>query len=365
MKAHILEILFFQFVALSIVLSGCGAKAPKAGKAVATEEVSAPAGSKACSTDAECTNDALCEDGLCSEAPILESIRQGNVSLAAMRVALRQDSCVPMPGLRRILTALHSDPMARTKWMEQLRKIEPSAGDGAVAYGEWLRQVATYFDRCDVDEDLSDISEEAAPATEQEIDIAIKQSECEVLRRLHRLRMWPFEGRFAKEVMDRNFSAAEVTRLVWLDTLREYEKHCSKRFTRREVMEIHVHEEKLERIIGLNDETLVNLRSRLLSALEAENADAVLSYSRAISEREKVLDSRNASVYEERLRAIETNMIAKNESAKKTDSKRKGKKKEKDGLETAAQTIETVDKSIDTVNKGVDTTRKIMGMFGL
>ncbi|MBN2717286.1 MAG: hypothetical protein JXX14_15640 [Deltaproteobacteria bacterium] len=325
-----------------------------------------------CIRDDDCGQDMYCENQICTEGPILKSIEQGNVSISAVRVALRHlPTCIELPGLNRTLVVLKENPAAKEKWMEQLFRIEPASGSGANAYSVWLQLIDRYQEKCGGAHELSQISSGASIESEHSIDDYLKSGNCEKLQTTNRLRLWPYESRFASEALRRDFSAAEVTRRVWLDTLKTFERNCGTNFSRRDLMQIQMQEEKLMQIIGLNDNVLIDLRDKMLSALEAGDPNAVVSWSKAIAEREKVLDVRNSEIYEARIRDIETDLLAQRQQQSTphhnatTSQQPSGSNNGIGKLEKVDKVLETTEKTIDTVNKGVDTTKKILRLFGI
>jgi hypothetical protein len=135
---------------------------------------------------------------------------------------------------------------------------------------------------------------------------------------------------------------------------------------------------KLDRIIGLDDQVLIELRSKMLTSLENGDSQQILAYSRAISEREKVLDSRHAAEYEEKLRDIEAAVVqqgrelavartqaaaaaasAATASAASTPAQRTDKTAD------LAQKTANVAQAAKNVHDTVKTARSIGKMFGL
>jgi hypothetical protein len=115
--------------------------------------------------------------------------------------------------------------------------------------------------------------------------------------------LWPYDDRFVKAVRGRDFAAAEKTRREWLEALKEARVQCG------EVLaadRLSARIEALNAIVGLEDEGLIKLRSNLLDALEAGDADALVASARAVAEREKIVDPKGEAVHTARREAIES-----------------------------------------------------------
>jgi hypothetical protein len=108
-------------------------------------------------------------------------------------------------------------------------------------------------------------------------------------------KMWPYEQRFSREIVARRFRDAEVTRRVWSETITTFSTECAKRLNMRDRIAARTQLDNLEHIIGLDDSLLIDLRSRLLMAMEKGDANAVATLSSAISQREGALDQRHTN----------------------------------------------------------------------
>jgi hypothetical protein len=327
--------------------------------------------SVACSTHEQCQDGRRCEKGCCTDTYMLDRIaHHGDVSLVALQVALRQPSCVPVPNLTVTLENLKKSFEQQTQFANVLYKESAPSGSAPDAYRDWLVAVHTYLDRCGSPVDLSLLAENAAPATERQVEDLVEEKKCATLKAYSDLGVWPYEQRFAREIVKREFSNAEITRKVWLGTLNDYQESCSEELSRRQKAAIDVHRERLERIVGLDDEILIRLRSALLTSLEKGDDQAALSYLRAVSEREAALDSRHKSNYEARVARLASRLTPPSSSPTANAPGEGEARKEGDALQKFNEVLDTVNNVNDTMERTVDTVRttkravkSIMSMF--
>ncbi len=268
-----------------------------------------------CRADDECKGDRVCRAGTCVagiNAALRQRIAEGDVSPEALSAAAKTQPCTELPGLAPKLVELDSDLAKRQPFMDQLAAAGAAPGDPQAAYGLWLLSLQRYGVTCGgvaASADYAKLSQgSGAVVGEAMVDEALRGDDCGALMTFESMQLWPFKRRFTQEVAGRNFEPAEVTRRLWVDTLKQFKTECVKRLSRRQTMALNAQVAKLERIVGLDDGTLVTLRSRLLTAMESGNAEEILAYTRAVTERETSLDSRNAAVYEAKLRDTEKDL---------------------------------------------------------
>ncbi len=179
----------------------------------------------------------------------------------------------------------------------------------AEALTEWLVLAHQYQEICDLhgDEtsDARSYVTESVPLAEKTVDGALSQGRCGFLMSVDQLQVWPYEVRMGREVLGRQFEDAEITRRLWLDVLGEFGQKCGETLDRRGRVRLDAQKERLGRIVGLDDPNLIDLRSKMLEALEAGEQEKVLAYAKAVSDREKALDSRRAAAYDAKLAEIE------------------------------------------------------------
>lgn len=246
-------------------------------------------------------------------------------ALTTPNVAEAQPPATPPPPSRATIAGLEhvaagecttyadfgeSMALART---QNWSALEPRIHDGALssdAKVEWLVLAHHYQTECDpasIEEDTNARELVAAfvPLSEKLVDKELDEKRCGFLRSIDALEMWPYEVQFAQELQDRDFASAEITRMLWRDTISAYLDACGDKISRRQRVAGQARVTKLDRIIGLDDQVLIDLRSKMLTALEKGEADQIIAYSRAITDREKSIDSRNAELYEQKLRDVE------------------------------------------------------------
>ncbi len=205
--------------------------------------------------------------------------------------------------------------MATHSSVESFERLDPGPD-----LTESLVLVRSYAAACEREweSSLEDYALLVEPVDESFIDLLLKAPiDCRSLGSVDKLEAWPYKSRFVEEVTSRDFEAAEVTRRVWIDTLEAVEAGCRNGFSRRTAIEFQSRRERLQRIVGLDDPMLIDLRSQMLTAMEGGDAAGVAEYSRAIAQREASLDSANAAVYKAKLDEIERTMDAKLEAVAK------------------------------------------------
>ena len=305
----------FPLVAVSAaLLSACGGSygIPMGRELQPAQPVVAGSG---CQTDTECKGDRVCKEGACVPPGVSDalraSIQAGDISTEALSAAVQSKDCLPFSGLEPMLQRI-ADKEERVVFMGKLSVRTSSRQDPGKAFGSWLLLVDKRSQLCPggvTREQLSAVADGTdASVTEKDVDEAVRNTDCSTLASINSIDLWPFEQRFVSEVAERRFQEAEVTRRLWLDTLETFEMECHKRLTRRESTEVNASADKLRRIVGLDDDLLIGLRTKLMSAVSEGHADEVQKYLSAVTEREKALDGRNAAMYEAKMRTIKAEL---------------------------------------------------------
>jgi hypothetical protein len=225
-------------------------------------------------------------------------------SLATLSRIVNSGSCTRLDAMPGLLARL-DDPEFRT----QLGRVAAEGHDEHEALTVWLVLAHAYQRICNTQEAAQFAASvyifESAPLPEPVVENALEHKLCGFLSAVDDLQVWPYELRMGQEVLGREFKNAEVTRRLWLNVLDEFSSTCQSTLSRRGRIRIEAQRERLTNIVGLDDPTLIELRSNMLAALEGGDQDKVLAYARAVSEREISLDSRRAAVYEAKLANIE------------------------------------------------------------
>lgn len=281
-----------------------------------------PAGGTACTTDNDCKGDRICEAGACVNPPldelILVDLSAGSVALPVVEAVLASRQCYELPGLAGKMTELSGRGEERAQAVSTFA-VELAAGDsrfddGAAAYGEWVLRIRDHAELCGRKLDNAEIANITkgiqARVSEAEVEKAMASHDCGKLTAVDAGKLWPFKHRFAQEVYTRQFGEAEVTRRLWIKMLGQYKTECIKRLSERQKIAVDAQVDKLERIVGLDDSMLIDLRNKLLDAIEKNDANSVLSYSRAVTEREAQLDQRNAAAYKAKLATMQAELKA-------------------------------------------------------
>jgi hypothetical protein len=263
-------------------------------------------------------------------------------------------------------------------------KLEAAVKPGGVSHNplaEWTLLANYYVDLCPGEADSTEVGDlmMSTEVDERMVDAAVKEKRCGLLTSIDAADRWPYEVTFAEQLQGRNFGDAEVTRVLWRDTLQEFVDGCGDAISRRKRIAATTRIAKLDRIIGLDDEVLIDLRSKVLTAMENGKPEAILAYSRAINEREKALDSRNAARYDAKLAEIEQLVesqaeeleIAKKEAKEAKLSKQQvvvvqnGPSKSKNNGADMVQTTANIAKTAKNVHDTVKTAKSIGKAFGL
>ena len=341
--------------------------------------VTAPVASdEGCKDDKDCKAGRVCEKGACVSpsgmtADVKGRIDDGEVTLDLLRAAVDAKDCYEFRGLENALKQLSDSAGYRTKLMAHLVDSDEKATEPVSALGEWLLLVERRSQICKSgasrEQLLAVSSDTGAFVDEKIVDKAVKETDCAVLSSVNGLGLWPFESQFVGEVANRDFAKAEVTRRLWLDTIETFTKECGKRLSRREVIEVDAVSDKLRRIVGLDDELLIGLRSKLMAAMEQGNAEAVRSYLASVTEREKALDSRNAAALEAKMKTIQADFEKAREEAKASATAAapaKGSKKPQAGAATqpGAKPAEQIRDAVETTKAAVEAVDVARSLFG-
>jgi hypothetical protein len=314
----------------------------------------------ACVRDSQCGNAALCDSGRCASRTTLaqadrERLKGGDVAIDLLQHALATGSCPEIPGLRRqLIDAFDADK--RDHLVKSLA-TSPVGDDAQSRFATWLILVDRLGQRCTpvTSRDyLGGLALEArASAAEADVEKWVAEPQCETLASLDRLKLWPFEMRFSAEIGRREFAPAEVTRRLWLATFKKLDAQCSLAMDQRMKVGVQASIEKLERIVGLDDPMLIDLRSRLLDALAKNDSQAASHYALAVSEREKALDARNAAAYDAKVKGLQEEL-----------AKAPHKEPPSDSSTSVASTLDTINKGVDTAKKVTETVQLARKVFG-
>lgn len=266
-----------------------------------------------CVSNAECKSGRVCQEGKCvtpsAITPEIQArIDEGDVALDVLRAIVKSKECPPLPGLTFALDELEKDVGYRAKLHKHLLEGDPSYKEAELAYGEWLLLVDRHGQVCEGGakrETLVRLATDGdARVREDLVERALKASDCGTLSSINLVALWPFESRFVGELANREFAKAEVTQRLWLDTLASFRKQCSKDVSRPEEIVLEATSAKLSEIVGLQDERLIELRGRVMSAMERWDLTAVRSSLSSVARREKALDEKNEEAFDTRKRAI-------------------------------------------------------------
>lgn len=241
-----------------------------------------------------------------------------NPTLEVLVRVVRRGECVRLDKIPPILANLH-DPEYR---IDLGLLVAGGRRDTNSALTEWLHLASVYQELCnlrgDPKTDAQTYIEDSVPLSEDSIDRALAQRNCRFLTSVHAQASWPYEVRLGTEILARDFKNAEVTRRLWVDVLQSFHMNCGVDLSRRDKIAIDAQLERLGRIVGLDDPTLIELRTNMLAALEAGDEKKVVAYATAISERETALDSRGAAVYAAKLAAIQSTVSAQAQELERT-----------------------------------------------
>lgn len=229
-------------------------------------------------------------------------------SIPILDLVLGQAKCVRLEKMPGMLAKL-SDPDFRVELGETMAEGRRLPG---AALTEWLILATQYQSLCQLygkDEHNADrYIADSLPIEETVIERSLKQRRCTFLASVDEKQAWPYEVRFGQELLRRDFNEAEITRQLWHSSLEDYLAVCGPALSKRGQIRAETQMRRLERIIGLDDPTLIELRSSMLTALEKGDEKKVLVYAKAVAEREAAIDSRRASDYEAKLASIEQSL---------------------------------------------------------
>ncbi len=255
-----------------------------------------------CASDADCKGGRACQAGACvtrADPATVRAVETGSVATAHLSALSQGRQCVSAPGL----AAAVDEAASFTSGAELETLIDKLGADSTrppgESLGDWLLAVHDYSRTCNVAVNAERLGQSAsrlsAAVSEKTVEDAAKRSDCRQLTGINTLGLWPFEQRFSQEVVARKFSDAEITRKVWLETMKTFGDDCQKRLSQREKIGVATVIERLEGVIGLDDTMLIGLRTKLLAAMEKGDASAIAALSQAVSEREASLGSRRAA----------------------------------------------------------------------
>lgn len=355
-----LLLLSAQVIAVLWVVVACAGKNDRdptdAPHAVASPD---PAGAKElASNDA---GDPTAEEGATAKP---EGV-PGTPTIANLERVVEAKECEKIDEVPRFLKSM-GDP---DEWesVSNAVKLPGQRSDHAIT--EWLALAHEYQQLCGVDVgeglDADDHVHTAPPIQEAQVETWVKKGRCGVMMGVESLQLWPFGERFAREVKNGDFSSAEVTRALWRETLADYKARCGEKLSRRQEITVDTRITKLDRIIGLDDSILIDLRSKMLAALDKEDTRAILDYSRAITEREIALDSRHADQYEEKLRSIEASVAQIVASQGESKSGQGGESAKPDKSAETARKAANVAKTAKSVAETAESTRRVLKTFGV
>lgn len=265
-------------------------------------------------------------------------------------------TCVEMDRLPAMFSRL-SD----SEYRVTLGKIVASSGrDPNESLTHWLILASHYQHLCKSvgapENNPATYVHDSVPLPESVIDRAIENKQCRFLASVDSLQTWPYEVQMGREVLSRDFQAAEITRRLWVSVLQDYAKTCGARLSRRAKITIEAELERLNRIVGLDDPTLIDLRSKMLQALEDGNEEQIVVFARAVSEREKAIDSRQSAKYDAKLAAIEHRMSEQAASLERVETSKLVQKSGEaaqvsgDVAQTAANVADTARAAQETVS---------------
>jgi hypothetical protein len=153
-------------------------------------------------------------------------------TIAGLEVVAARGECIDYPDFTTKMR--HARDL---EWSELKSSIRAGAVSPEVTT-EWLVLAHHYQSVCDSNYEPEEINArellaDFTPIPERLIDRALKERRCGFLGALDELEMWPYEVQFADEVQERDFAGAEVTRVLWRDTLSNYVEACGEAISRR------------------------------------------------------------------------------------------------------------------------------------
>lgn len=342
-----------------------GGAGPNKSVATAAPGAATPA-ETGCASNNQCKGGRLCIQGECV-APVDEATKKrvqgGAADLSSVMSLVRTKTCVSAPGVDELLTKAAT---AKVDVGELKTRMAGTSAQYPELVGEWLLAARRYLRTCGADEQAEVVSKAAeqlaAVVTEKTIEDAVRRVDCSSLSIVHDAKLWPYEQRFSKEVVARRFSDAEVTRRVWTESLSTFSRECEKRLNTRQRVAVKTQLDNLDHIIGLDDSMLIDLRTKLLGAMEKGDANAIATLSNAISQREGVLDQRHNNdqvkqleirtrIAEKKRQAAELELAsAKRGAAATTNDAQAAVDSTQNAVNTAQSTIQTAKNVHDTVN---------------
>jgi len=296
-------------------------------------------------------------------APTESGPGAGKATFAVLEKTAASGQCLPVKAADRVLDKIDggmSLPVVETN-------LSRTSGWRKPDVQRFLVLTAKYAETCKHDEVNASLIYDhvaAGQIDEETMELAVKRKECGFLKVLAGHDFWPYARTFAGEIETGNFERAEITRVLWIETLEKYEKSCGERLSTRERIAAEAKIRRLHRIIGLDDPTLIEMRLKMVEAIKSGASDKILAYSRAISEREQALDGANAAEYRAKLATIEKS-LAERTKADKTTAGATGEAKAASGSKGVAETAANVAQTVKSVGETVETTRQILSVFGI
>lgn len=367
-------------VALTFALTSLGACAmpppggvPTAGAPAPAEpaEKSASTAASGCSTNAECKSGRVCIQGECvapADPATMKRVEGGAADLGSLQSLVKTRTCVAAPGIDEVLTKAATP---KVDVAELRSRMAPADRQHPELIGDWLLTARRYLRTCGADERAELVAKAAdqlaAVVAEKTIDDAVRRVDCSSLSIVHDARMWPYEQRFSSEIVARRFGDAEVTRRVWTESLSTFSRECEKRLNTRQRVAVKTQLDNLDRIIGLDDAMLIDLRTKLLAAMEKGDANAIATLSNAISQREGVLDQRHTNdqvkqleirtrIAEKKRQAAEEALASAKRGAAATSDGQPA-----DGAQSAAASAQNAVQTAKNVHDTVNIARSLFG----
>ncbi len=229
-------------------------------------------------------------------------------SIAVLRQVVEGQSCVRLNKMPDLLAKLPDDDFRL-----DLGKVAAEANRRpASALTEWLVLAIEYQELCNLhgaqEHEASQYVASGLPIEEKVFEGAVKGRRCHFLAAANASEAWPYEVRMGQEVLRRDFNEAEITRQLWKAMLEDFLSTCGETLSKRETIRAQAGIRRLDRIVGLDDPTLIELRAKYLDAMEAGDEQKILAFAKVIAERETALDARRAGEYEAKLASIESKL---------------------------------------------------------
>jgi len=214
----------------------------------------------------------------------------------------------------------------QARCLAEIAESQPTSNPPAL-WGRWAVELYKFNKRCQagIDEHALDVLVERKHAFLEEalLSSAIRESDCDAIVAVERMEAWPFPFDLAEQLIAGKFHNAEVTRQLWIQTLSQSISSCAQALTDRDKTSIRVHQDRLERLIKLDDELLIDLRKRLSVAIAAGHADEASELAAAISEREAALDTREADAQLRAARLREAKANAKQAAVMRAEAQKR------------------------------------------